>query len=106
MKQTQPLLDFYASKGVLTNINGQQDIDKVFADLRCSFTGQPQLIPGRALVNCISRRFCGGNRKANFSRAAKAYCARYIRLEDAFEHFTVCMSCFRQGIMGFVEASV
>lgn len=33
MKQTQPLLDFYGDKGVLTNINGQQDIHKVFADL-------------------------------------------------------------------------
>ena len=33
MKQAQPLLDFYEAKGVLTNINGQQDIDKVFADL-------------------------------------------------------------------------
>lgn len=33
MNQAQPLLDFYESKGVLTNIDGQQDIDKVFADL-------------------------------------------------------------------------
>jgi len=33
MNQAQPLLDFYESKGVLTNINGQQDIVKVFADL-------------------------------------------------------------------------
>ncbi|MFC5540821.1 adenylate kinase [Ureibacillus sp. FSL K6-3587] len=33
MKQAQPLLDFYESKGLLTNINGQQDIEKVFADL-------------------------------------------------------------------------
>ena len=33
MKQTQPLLDYYGNKGVLTNINGQQDIHKVFADL-------------------------------------------------------------------------
>jgi adenylate kinase len=33
MKQTQPLLDYYSDKGVLTNINGQQDIQKVFADL-------------------------------------------------------------------------
>lgn len=33
MKQTQPLLDYYSDKGVLTNINGQQDIHKVFADL-------------------------------------------------------------------------
>lgn len=33
MKQTKPLLDFYEAKGVLSNINGQQDINKVFADL-------------------------------------------------------------------------
>lgn len=31
--QTKPLLDFYEDKGYLRNINGQQDIDKVFADL-------------------------------------------------------------------------
>lgn len=33
IKQAQPLLDYYQNKGVLTNIDGQQDIDKVFADL-------------------------------------------------------------------------
>ncbi|QBP39811.1 adenylate kinase [Paenisporosarcina antarctica] len=33
VKQTQPLLDYYGSKGVMTNINGQQHIDKVFVDL-------------------------------------------------------------------------
>lgn len=33
LKQTQPLLDFYETKGYLRNINGQQDIRKVFADL-------------------------------------------------------------------------
>lgn len=33
MKQAQPLLNYYENKGVLTNIDGQQDIDKVFADL-------------------------------------------------------------------------
>lgn len=32
-KQTKPLLDFYESKGYLRNINGQQDIEKVFADI-------------------------------------------------------------------------
>ncbi len=31
--QTKPLLDFYDTKGYLRNINGQQDINKVFADL-------------------------------------------------------------------------
>ena len=33
LKQTKPLLDFYETKGSLRNINGQQDIRKVFADL-------------------------------------------------------------------------
>ncbi|PPA68623.1 adenylate kinase [Jeotgalibacillus proteolyticus] len=33
MKQTQPLLDFYGQKGVLEDINGQQDIKKVFVDI-------------------------------------------------------------------------
>lgn len=33
LKQTKPLLDFYETKGYLRNINGQQDISKVFADL-------------------------------------------------------------------------
>ncbi|KQL52143.1 adenylate kinase [Heyndrickxia shackletonii] len=33
IKQTQPLLDFYEQKGYLRTINGQQDINKVFADI-------------------------------------------------------------------------
>ncbi|MGP7819294.1 adenylate kinase [Niallia sp. 01092] len=33
IKQSQPLLDFYESKGYLRNIDGQQDIQKVFLDL-------------------------------------------------------------------------
>ncbi|MDQ0215731.1 adenylate kinase [Oikeobacillus pervagus] len=33
LKQTQPLLDFYSEKGYLKDINGQQDIDKVFEDI-------------------------------------------------------------------------
>ncbi|ARD48132.1 adenylate kinase [Sporosarcina sp. P37] len=33
MTQTAPLLDFYGEKGVLTKINGQQDINLVFEDL-------------------------------------------------------------------------
>jgi adenylate kinase len=33
LKQTQPLLDFYQAKGYLRNINGQQEIDKVFQDI-------------------------------------------------------------------------
>ena len=33
MNQAQPLLDFYETKGYLRNINGQQEIGKVFADI-------------------------------------------------------------------------
>jgi adenylate kinase len=33
LKQTKPLLDFYEEKGYLRNIDGQQDINKVFADV-------------------------------------------------------------------------
>lgn len=33
LKQTEPLLNFYNEKGYLRNINGQQDIDKVFVDV-------------------------------------------------------------------------
>jgi adenylate kinase len=33
IKQMQPLLDFYQGKGYLRTINGQQEIDKVFADV-------------------------------------------------------------------------
>ena len=33
MKQTQPLLDFYSQKSVLKDIDGQQDIKKVFVDI-------------------------------------------------------------------------
>lgn len=33
MKQTKPLLDFYSEKGNLRSINGDQDIEVVFADL-------------------------------------------------------------------------
>lgn len=38
MKQTQPLLDFYRAKGYLRNINGQQEIEQVFADI-CELLG-------------------------------------------------------------------
>lgn len=34
LKQSQPLLDFYEKKGYLRNIDGQQDINKVFADIK------------------------------------------------------------------------
>ena len=33
IQQTQPLLDFYNQKGYLKNINGEQDINKVFIDV-------------------------------------------------------------------------
>ena len=33
LEQTKPLLDLYEAKGYLRTINGQQDIDKVFADI-------------------------------------------------------------------------
>lgn len=39
MTQAQPLLDFYEAKGVLTNINGQQDINDVFADIDALLKG-------------------------------------------------------------------
>ena len=39
MNQAQPLLDFYQAKGVLTNINGQQHIDTVFAELDALLQG-------------------------------------------------------------------
>jgi adenylate kinase len=38
IKQSQPLLDFYAAKGYLRNIDGQQHIDQVFADI-CELLG-------------------------------------------------------------------
>ncbi|MEK4027316.1 MULTISPECIES: adenylate kinase [Bacillaceae] len=33
LKQTEPLLDFYRQKGYLKDINGQQEIGKVFEDI-------------------------------------------------------------------------
>ncbi|PKG24570.1 adenylate kinase [Niallia nealsonii] len=33
IKQSQPLLDFYGAKGYLKDVDGQQDIQKVFLDL-------------------------------------------------------------------------
>jgi len=32
-QQTQPLIDYYTKQGLLLNINGDQDIDKVLADV-------------------------------------------------------------------------
>jgi adenylate kinase len=33
MEQTQPLIEYYREKGILVDINGSQDIDKVFSDI-------------------------------------------------------------------------
>jgi len=35
-EQTQPLIDFYGSRGKLVEIDGKQDIDRVFAAIRAS----------------------------------------------------------------------
>lgn len=40
MKQSAPLLSFYNEKDVLTNINGQQDINDVFHDVDAVLTTQ------------------------------------------------------------------
>lgn len=39
MNQAQPLLDFYEAKDVLTNINGQQEISTVFAEIDALLQG-------------------------------------------------------------------
>lgn len=33
MEQTQPLIDYYKDKGLLVNINGEQEIHRVFSDI-------------------------------------------------------------------------
>ncbi|ERJ12367.1 adenylate kinase [Haloplasma contractile] len=38
-KQTKPLLDFYREKDLIQNINGEQDIDKVFSDIKSILKG-------------------------------------------------------------------
>lgn len=40
VKQTQPLLDFYSQAGNLVNINGQQSIDLVFANIQVVLGGK------------------------------------------------------------------
>ncbi|MBQ3407378.1 MAG: nucleoside monophosphate kinase, partial [Lachnospiraceae bacterium] len=32
--QTQPLIDFYKAEGILVSVDGTQDMDKVFADIK------------------------------------------------------------------------
>jgi adenylate kinase len=39
VKQSKPLLDFYETKGYLRNINGDQDINVVFEDVRALLGG-------------------------------------------------------------------
>lgn len=39
VKQSKPLLDFYETKGYLRNINGDQDINVVFEDIRVLLGG-------------------------------------------------------------------
>jgi len=39
VKQTKPLLDYYSQAGNLVNINGQQSIDLVFADIQTVLGG-------------------------------------------------------------------
>ncbi|MFC3885313.1 adenylate kinase [Bacillus songklensis] len=39
VKQSKPLLDFYETKGYLRNINGDQDINDVFEDIRALLGG-------------------------------------------------------------------
>lgn len=38
-EQTQPLIDFYKNSGVLKDIDGQQDIDVVFEDIKKALEG-------------------------------------------------------------------
>lgn len=33
LEQTQPLINYYTEKGIIANINGDQDINKVFSDI-------------------------------------------------------------------------
>ena len=37
--QTKPLLDYYSAKGNIHNIDGEQDIDKVFSDIQKTLGG-------------------------------------------------------------------
>jgi adenylate kinase len=39
-QQTQPLIKYYEEKGILKTINGQQDIDKVFEDIKVVLQGE------------------------------------------------------------------
>jgi len=39
-EKTQPLIDYYRKRGLLTEINGEQDIEKVYGDIVRSLDGQ------------------------------------------------------------------
>ena len=36
LSETKPLVDYYTKKGVIANINGNQDISKVFEDIKAA----------------------------------------------------------------------
>ena len=38
--QTKPLIDYYQAKGIIKNIDGDQDIDKVFEDIKLVLEGK------------------------------------------------------------------
>ncbi len=38
-QQTEPIVDYYSGKGLLTKVNGEQEIEKVFADLEAIVAG-------------------------------------------------------------------
>ena len=38
-KQTQPLIEYYGEQGILKNVDGTQDVDKVFSDI-CAILGE------------------------------------------------------------------
>ncbi|AZB41275.1 adenylate kinase [Bacillus sp. FJAT-42376] len=42
VKQSKPLLDFYSEKGYVREIDGQQDIRKVFADIKALLGGSAE----------------------------------------------------------------
>ena len=39
--QTEPLLGFYASRGILLDINGEQSVEDVFGDITTAVDGLP-----------------------------------------------------------------
>lgn len=39
LQQTQPLINYYENKGILVNVDGKQDIDRVFGDIVSALRG-------------------------------------------------------------------